>query len=66
MDILRSVNDTCYEGKLFVMKRENGYTPNGNKLDGRWVLRNRKGEWIDFDKYRNELAERNGLQLGEK
>ena len=46
-----------------VMQRENGLTPNGNKVGGRWVLRDKNGKWIDFDQYRNDLAERNGFQI---
>lgn len=48
---------------LWVMKREQGKTPNGNELGNRWVLRNDKGEWIDFDQYRFDLAERNCIEL---
>jgi hypothetical protein len=46
-----------------VLRREHGETPNGNPLNGRWVLRNSKGLFIDFDRYRNDIAERNGLTL---
>ena len=45
------------------LKREYGKTPNGNDLNGRWVFRNSYGDFIDFDKYRNDLAERNNLYL---
>jgi hypothetical protein len=46
-----------------VMKRENGETPNGNPLGGRWVLRSPQGEFIDFDQYLHDLAERNDLRF---
>lgn len=46
-----------------VMRREEGTTPNGNPISGRWVLRAPGGEWLDFDKYRSDLAERNGFKL---
>jgi len=38
-------------------------TPNGNKMNGRWVLRNAQGAMIDFDQYSNDIAERNNLKL---
>jgi hypothetical protein len=46
----------------FKMQREYGLTPNGNPLSGRWVLRNEKGEFIDFDQYRHDLMEHNNFQ----
>ena len=45
------------------LQREYGETPNGNELNGRWVFRDERGKFIDFDKYRNDLAERNNLDL---
>lgn len=45
------------------MKRENGETPNGNPLGGRWVLRSPQGDFIDFDQYLHDLAERNNLRF---
>jgi len=45
------------------MKREDGETPNGNPMNGKWVLRDSNGKLIDFGKYRNDIAERNGLEL---
>ncbi len=45
------------------MKREHGETPNGNAIGGKWVLRNPKGRFMDFDKYRHDLAARNRLRL---
>jgi hypothetical protein len=49
--------------KEFVIRRENGKTPNGNLLNNKWVLRNKDGKFIDFDQYRNDLAERNNMKL---
>lgn len=43
-------------------RREHGLTPNGNPVSGRWVLRDATGAWLDFDKYRHDLWERNGLR----
>ena len=45
------------------MKREWGLTPNGNEMGGRWVLRDKDGKIIDFDSYRNDIAERNNISL---
>lgn len=42
------------------IKREYGETPNGNATNGQWVLRDSYGIWIDYDTYRNDLAERHG------
>jgi len=39
-----------------VLRRENGTTPNGNPLGGRWVLRDATGVMVDFDQYRNDLS----------
>jgi hypothetical protein len=50
----------------YVMQREYGKTPNGNNLDGRWVFSDPSGQLIDFDQYRNDLAERNNFQLAVK
>lgn len=47
----------------WTMCREYGKTPNGNLLNGNWVLRDANSNWIDFDKYRNDLAERHDFQL---
>lgn len=47
----------------YVMKREYGMTPNGNPLNGRWVLRDATGAAVGFDRYRNNLAEHYNLRL---
>lgn len=44
-------------------KREYGVTPNGNCFGGRWVLRNRSGKLVDFDRYRNDLFPRHNLPV---
>jgi hypothetical protein len=63
---LVEVSDDLYEGQFEIFKaqmaREYGETPNGNKLGGRWVLRI-AGRFVDFDQYRSDLAERNGITL---
>lgn len=46
----------------YTMRREKkGTTPNGNPIGNRWVLR-KEGEFVDFDQYRNDLAERNEMK----
>lgn len=62
---LTEVNpNELYEGAVYVLKREHkGLTPNGNPLHGQWVLRNKMGDFLDIDTYRNDIAERHGLEL---
>jgi hypothetical protein len=58
-------NTTISESPLvtgYVLNREYGKTPNGNDLNGKWVLR-LDGKFIDFDKYRNDLIERHNIKL---
>ncbi len=47
----------------YMMQREYGMTPNGNQLNGRWVLRDSAGKMLDFDRYQNDLAEHYNLRL---
>jgi hypothetical protein len=47
----------------WVIRREEGLTPNGNQLNGRWVLRDSKGKFVDFDQHRNDLIERHDITL---
>ena len=48
---------------FIVMRRcKNICTPNGNRFDGRWGLFH-NGTLCDWDQYRNDLAERNELNL---
>jgi len=62
---MASVSDTEWRAPdgEYVMRRENGLTPNGNPLNGRWVLRDAGGAFLDFDRYSNDLAERHNLRL---
>lgn len=46
----------------FTMRREYGLTPNGNKMNGMWVVRDCSGSYVDHDQYRNDLIERNKLK----
>lgn len=53
-----------YEGTVYTLQREHtGETPNGNPLSGHWVLRNKVGDFLDVDAYRNDIAERHNLEL---
>lgn len=59
---LRQNSDDNYVSMCgLTMQREYGLTPNGNPA-GRWVLR-KEGEFVDFDRYRNDLAERNDITI---
>ena len=63
-DILREIiPNNEYKGEFYSLKREEGKTPNGNELDGKWVLRNNMGEFIDYSQYRNDLASQYKLEL---
>lgn len=45
----------------FTACREDGLTPSGNPISGRWVLRDASGTWVDFNQYRHDLFEQNGF-----
>lgn len=57
------LNDEYRSDKGHTVKREYGKTPEGNALGGRWVYRNTKGVMKDFDQYREDLAQRNHIEL---
>jgi hypothetical protein len=59
------MDEDSYRAKdgSFSLKREHGFTPIGNPLNGQWVLRGANGEFLDFNQYRNDLAERHSLNL---
>lgn len=46
-----------------IISREDGHTPNGNKIGQRWVYRDAMGEFVDVDRYRNDLFDRFDLTL---
>lgn len=61
---MHEVSDQEYQsdcGKT--LRREDGLTPNGNPINGKWVLRNEDGVFVDFDQYRHDLASHHGLNL---
>lgn len=45
------------------LRREYGLTPNGNEINGRWVLRDKDGNFLDFGTYRNDLCEHHNLEI---
>lgn len=49
--------------KNFSLQREWDSEIDGIKMSGKWCLRNKYGIIIDFDRYVNDLAERNDLDL---
>lgn len=63
--ILMSYNRVTdsYTHPLFLLRREQGKTPNGDKIGNRWVLRGSDGVFIDVGAYRSDLAVRHGLDL---
>jgi hypothetical protein len=46
-----------------LLREHDTLTPNGNRLGGRWALRSQNGDLLDYDKYINDLAERNCIDL---
>ena len=50
-----------YDGRT--LSREFGQTPDGQDLDGQWVLRESNGTYIDHSVYRNDIAEKHELIL---
>jgi hypothetical protein len=46
------------------MRREYGtVSPNGNPIEGLWVLRDHDGKYIDYDRYRFDIAPRHDLEI---
>lgn len=52
-----------YKSENYVAQREDGTTPNGNQMAGRWVLRNAQGEYLDHDRYRHDMFSRHNLKV---
>ncbi len=62
-NVMVKTNPELYQSPNgFSARIEFGKTPNGNPVGGRWVLRDVNGAWVDFDQYRHDLFERNGLR----
>lgn len=61
--VMREVEPEVYRAECgFTARREQGDTPNGNPVGGRWVLRDARDALVDFDQYRHDLFERNELK----
>lgn len=61
--MLQASPDKYESSDGYVLQREYGMTPNGNPMGGRWALRSADGRLLDFDRYRNDVAERHQLTL---
>lgn len=57
-------NDSyVFESGHKLSREYDALTPNGNRLGGRWALRDQSGNLIDYDRYINDLAERCNIDL---
>ena len=62
--VLEKVDKEKYQGEKHSIQREwDIKTPNGNDMNGRWVLRNQYGIIIDFDQYINDLTDRHNMDI---
>lgn len=62
-NVMREIEPDVYQAENgFTARREEGLTPNGNPVAGRWVLRDASGAWVDHNQYRHDLFEQNGLK----
>lgn len=61
----RTASDDMYRSDcgLALQREYNTRTPNGNLMNGRWVLRNADKVFVDFDQYINDITERHNLEL---
>jgi hypothetical protein len=63
-ECLTEISENEYKSQSgYTMRREDGTTPMGNPINGRWVLRDPNGEWIGVDQYRHDLAPRHGFDI---
>lgn len=61
-NVMRQVQPDVYLSATgFSARREEGFTPNGNPIGQRWVLRDANGAWVDVNQYRHDLFEQHGL-----
>jgi hypothetical protein len=60
-----SINDNIFlfENEHTMQREYDTLSPNGNKISGQWVYRDKEGKLLDFDQYCNDLAERFSLEL---
>lgn len=59
--IASACDDIYQSSDGHLARREYGLTPNGNPLQGYWVLRDAAGAFLDFNRYRHDLFGQNGL-----
>lgn len=52
-----------FEDDSVIRRERETLTPNGNKMNGRWVYRSKDGTMLDYDQYINDLACRFKLDL---
>ena len=50
-------------GVGYIRREWNSTTPNGNAMNGRWVLRDKCGCMLDYDQYLNDLSEHNEIKI---
>jgi hypothetical protein len=63
-DLIEIECNTVYRSiEGYRMQRETGASPNFNQISKRWVLRDPRGAFVDYDQYSSDLAARNGFTL---
>jgi hypothetical protein len=61
--LVEVAHDVLVSASEYTMRREEDtLTLMGNRVAGRWVLRDPAGVFVDFDQYRHDLIERNGFR----
>ena len=65
MKYVNKAGKEWYESSCgMTLQREfDSLTPNGSKMDGRWVLRDNMDILVDWGQYRNDIAEHNNLDI---
>lgn len=63
--VMVETRDNLYESVsgLLLQREYDEFTPNGNPMNGRWVLRGPTGVLVDFDPSLNDIAERNNIRF---
>jgi hypothetical protein len=52
-------NETIYKNSTYVISREFGISPNGNRFAGAWVVRVLEtGEYVEHSAHRHDLIEK--------
>ena len=65
MTVVTGGSDNGYASTdgLALAREHDTLTPNGNLMNGRWVLRSANGDLLDFDRYLNDIVDRQNLRL---